>query len=984
MSEFAIATKQWDAKTIRQTFIDYFVEKRGHTFWKSSPVVPINDPTLLFANAGMNQFKPLFLGTCDPTLEMNNLKMAVNSQKCIRAGGKHNDLEDVGKDVYHHTFFEMLGNWSFGAYFKEDAITWAFECLTVVYGIDANRLYATYFGGDEKQGLAPDEEARAIWLRFLPADRILPFGCKDNFWEMGATGPCGPCTEIHFDRIGGRDASALVNADRPDVIEIWNNVFIQFNRDTDGTLKDLPAKHVDTGMGFERLSSILQGKDSNYDTDIFMPIFKAIESISGCRPYSGLVGADDKDLKDMAYRVVADHIRTLTFAITDGALPSNDGRGYVLRRILRRAVRYGQEILGAPNGFFTTLVTVVVDNFSDFFPELLARKDFVMRVISEEELSFTRTLDSGVKHLKKVVLSLKNAGSSIVPGKDAHLLFTSMGFPLDLTELMAAEQGFTVDKVEFEALMDNDRKISEAAEAARKGTGSADFTMEAEQTAWLANQGVAVTDSSSKYTWNIEHNAKIVALYLGRGQGDGPGFTESVTVFNGTVGIVVDSTSFYYESGGQTYDTGKIVSIGKNFEFKVESTQAYAGYIVHVGSFTTDSGKLSVNDEVTMLTDYNRRGYIAPNHTMTHVLNNALRSTLISEEDAANMVGQCEQKGSLVDTEKLRFDFSWNGPLTATQVEEVEKKVNAVISNQLQVYSDVVPLASASTITSLRMVFGERYPDPVRIISVGQSIDTLLADPTNRDWRNYSIEFCGGTHLTNSIDAVDFVIIEESGIAKGIRRIVGLTRDLAKKAKDTAASLLERLSQLELQPGSSELVSQLKSIKSEVDRATVSLTQKDQMKKKLDNIYEIIKAWSKAIMAVKVTAAIQQAETMAKEAISSKSEYIISHFDIGCDSKVVKKIQEAIKSIDASLSVFIVSKDDDNEKLGLYTAVSASHVAGGLSAKLWNDAAIAAVGSGKGGGKPDSANAFIPYSATTTADTLVSIVLAAASKYMNE
>lgn len=635
--------------------------------------------------------------------------------------------------------------------------------------------------------------------------------------EMGPTGPCGPCTEIHYDRIGNRDAASLVNDDRPDCIEIWNNVFIQFNREADGSLKELPSKHVDTGMGFERLSSILQGKDSNYDTDIFVPIFKAIHAnTADCRPYLGLVGAEDTDLKDMAYRVVADHIRTLTFAITDGAVPSSEGRGYVLRRILRRAVRYGQEILTAPNGFFTKLVPVVVENFSDMFPELLAKKDFVMSVIAEEESSFTRTLDQGVKHFKKVVASMEASGSKVVPAKDAHLLFSSMGFPLDLTELMAAERSLTVDSQGFQDLMDSDRKISEAAEAARKSGGAKDLTMEAEQTAWLQTNGVAITDSAGKYDWSTNPTAKVVALFQGRGMSTA-GFTNEVSDVDGAVGVILDVTSFYYESGGQIFDTGSLTMLNGDV-FTVQNSQTYAGFVVHVGYLEPGSKPLTVGSPVTVCVDYKRRALVAPNHTMTHVLNYALKKVLLGQQEqgAVTSVTSIDQKGSLVDTEKLRFDFTWNGALSAQQVESIESIVIDNINKGVEVFAEVVPLADASKICSLRAVFGERYPDPVRVISVGADIKSLLADPTNPKWHEMSVEFCGGTHLTNSSEAEDFVLVEESGIAKGIRRIVGLTRDGATQARSRAHDLLARLSALEAMPGGADMLSKSKAIKIEV------------------------------------------------------------------------------------------------------------------------------------------------------------------------
>jgi len=919
----------------------------------------------------MNQFKPIFIGTVDPTSPLAGLKRAVNSQKCIRAGGKHNDLDDVGKDVYHHTFFEMLGNWSFGSYFKEEAITWAWECLTTVYGIDSERLYATYFGGDEKQGLAPDEEARQIWLRFLPSSRILPFGCKDNFWEMGATGPCGPCTEIHYDRLGGRDAGSLVNADRPDVIEIWNNVFIQFNRESDGTLKELPAKHVDTGMGFERLTSILQGKDSNYDTDIFMPIFAQIQEICKCRPYQGLVGVEDKDLIDMAYRVVADHIRTLTFALTDGAVPSSEGRGYVLRRILRRAVRYGQEILGAPNGFFTALVPIVVTRFSNFFPELATRKEIVMSIIDDEEKSFVRTLDQGVKYFKKVVSSMETSGIKVVAAKDAHLLFGSMGFPIDLTELMAAERGFTVDKDGFEVLMENDRKLSEMAEAARKGTGSKDLSMEAEQTAWLQSKGLPTTESSDKYIWGMEASTNIIALFTGRG-GSGPGFVDKISKEDGTIGIILNSSPFYYESGGQVNDTGSIY-LSDGSVFTVDNVQTYAGYIVHIGSL--QSGIATVGNAVKAIVDYERRSFIAPNHTMTHVLNYALRSVLIGEGSELTQ-GQCEQKGSLVDAEKLRFDFSWNGGLTPDQIAKVEAIVCEKINAKLPVYSQVVPLAAASQITALRQVFGEKYPDPVRVISVGEDINNLMKNPTNPAWKDLSIEFCGGTHLSNTSEAEDFIIYEESGIAKGIRRITGLTRNKAKAARQLASEIITKLEAMIKMSGSPELSSLSKAIRFDIDKAVVSLVDKEKMRTLHSKVGDIIKVWLKSTIAERLSGAISITEKLATEAVASKKPIVVTNLDFGADGKLATKVHDVFKSIHPDGSFFVSSIDDDGEKVSIFPIVSTNHIALGLNAKEWCDQVIAVVGNGKGGGKADKATANC-----TGGKDIIPIIQSTAEKY---
>ena len=450
----------WTTYRVRTAFTNFFAD-REHTMVPSSKVVPFEDPTLLFTNAGMNQFKPIFLGTADPGTELSKLKRAANTQKCIRAGGKHNDLDDVGKDLYHHTFFEMLGNWSFGDYFKEEAIGWAFELLTEIYGLDPTRLYATYFEGAPAEGVPCDDEARLIWEKYLPAGRILPFDKGDNFWEMGATGPCGPCTEIHYDRVGGRDAAHLVNMDDPNVLEIWNNVFMQFNRKESGALEPLPANSVDTGMGFERLSSILQDKMSNYDTDLFTPIFAKIHETcaeAGTPPYSGACDEFDgatgvsgertpAGYRDMAYRVVADHIRTLTFAITDGAVPSNQGRGYVLRRVLRRGVRFGNT-LGCRPGFFRELVGTLVAEMSSTFPELVAAQSFVEEIIGDEEDQFRRTIERGTRYFAKTAAALP-AGEKTIPGSAAWILWNTFGFPVELSCVMAEDDGYTVDMEGF-------------------------------------------------------------------------------------------------------------------------------------------------------------------------------------------------------------------------------------------------------------------------------------------------------------------------------------------------------------------------------------------------------------------------------------------------------------------------------------------------------------------------------------------------------
>mmetsp|Transcript_20229 Transcript_20229/g.34859 ORF Transcript_20229/g.34859 Transcript_20229/m.34859 type:complete len:985 (+) Transcript_20229:91-3045(+) len=950
-----LAELEWPAERIRESFIAFFRDRYEHVFWPSSPVVPHDDPTLLFANAGMNQFKPHFLGTMDPSLPMAKLSRAVNSQKCIRAGGKHNDLDDVGKDVYHHTFFEMLGNWSFGAYFKREAIAWAWECLTEVFGLSPERLYATYFGGDETQGLEPDEEAREIWLQFLPAERVLPFGCKDNFWEMGDTGPCGPCTEIHYDRIGGRDAAPLVNADLPDVIEIWNNVFIQFNREEGGVLRELPNKHVDTGMGFERLASILQGKTSNYDTDIFQPIFRAIQQVTGARDYTGKIEAEDTDNVDMAYRVVADHIRTLTFAITDGAVPSSDGRGYVLRRVLRRGVRYGQQVLGGPPGFFHQLVPVVVGLMKGAFPELEGRQAFVMDVIKEEEESFNKTLDKGLREFNKIAEQVKAEGKTVFPGDAAQFLYATMGFPVDLTTLMAEEQGLTLDAEGFEAKMEEEREKSKEAHAAAKSGGGANLVLEAEQTSWLANNGVAATDSAPKYLGAEEGAglpAVVVAIFKKSEVDNGrAGFVDSATAADGPVGVLLDRTAFYAESGGQIFDTGAIAFGEAGEAFEVGNCQTFAGYDLHVGE-VAGGGSLAVGAAVRVGVDYARRARVAPNHTMTHVLNFALREVLLGGV-TDDRTGACDQKGSAVDAERLRFDFAWNGPLEPEQLARVEAIVNEKIAEQLPVYAEVSPFEQACQIPSLRRVFGERYPDPVRVISVGAPVGELLADPLDPKWNGLSIEFCGGTHLTNTGQAAFFQLMEESGIAKGIRRVIAVTRGAAEEARDRSRAFEAELKAAAELEGEA-LLEACKGLTQALNPLAISVVDKNRLREELGALATKVKAWKKKQLKAMSGMALGLCEERAKEAREAGARKVVLRVDFGCDGKVGKKCVQEMHKHHPEGVFMVLSADEDADRFQCYAMIPGAKEKG-LDANAWLAAAMDAAGGGKSGGKPDNA-----------------------------
>ncbi|KAH9603555.1 hypothetical protein KSS87_001690 [Heliosperma pusillum] len=896
-------TVDWSSNNVRNTFIEFF-QKKEHNFWKSSPVVPVNDPTLLFANAGMNQFKPIFLGTVDPNSPLSEMKRACNTQKCIRAGGKHNDLDDVGKDTYHHTFFEMLGNWSFGDYFKKEAIGWAWELLTVVYKLPSSRIYATYFGGDEKAGLAADTEARDIWLNFLPSERVLPFGCKDNFWEMGDTGPCGPCTEIHFDRIGNRDAASLVNNDDPTCIEIWNLVFIQFNRESDGSLKTLPAKHVDTGMGFERLTSILQEKMSNYDTDVFMPLFDAIQQATGARPYSGKVGPDDVDNVDMAYRVVADHIRTLSFAIADGSCPGNEGREYVLRRILRRAVRYGSEVLKGEEGFFNGLVLTLVDLMGDVFPELKQHEKHIKDVIAAEEASFGKTLLKGIEKFKKAAQEVEGKTLS---GQDAFVLWDTYGFPLDLTQLMAEERNLAVDVKGFNEAMEEARERSRSAQ--NKQAGGA-IVMDANATASLHNNGVPTTDDSSKYVWFQDHQTTIRAIYTGSE------FLESAEDGK-EVGIVLESTSFYAEQGGQIFDTGLLDAPSGTFQ--VCNVQVFGGFVLHIGFFTSESGKFAVNDKVT-----------CKEVLGTHV----------------------DQKGSIVLPEKLRFDFSHGKPVQSEELRKIEDIVNDQIKAELDVYSKEATLTDAKRVNGLRAVFGEIYPDPVRIVSIGKKVEDLLANPEKEEWASYSAEFCGGTHISNTREAKSFALLSEEGIAKGIRRVTAVTADCALEAEELARTLEQEVIDASSIEGSL-LEKKVASLRNRVDAAPIPAAKKNDIRLKISMLQDQVRKAQKKLADENLQKAVKAASEMAETSISEGKSFCICRVEVGLDAAAVREaVQKVIQQ--KGISIMVLSVDETANKAVVYAGVpDKGNTWKGLEVSEWLTTALGPLkgrcGKGKGG-----------------------------------
>ena len=753
---------------IRNKFLKFF-EERGHKVVPSAPVIPYDDPTLLFTNAGMNQFKDVFLGT--GTREYSR---AVDSQKCIRVSGKHNDLEEVGRDTYHHTLFEMLGNWSFGDYYKKEAIGWAWELLTKVWGLEKRRLYATVF--------ETDDESEQLWKQVTDIDpsHVLRFGKKDNFWEMGETGPCGPCSEIHVDLTADLSGGKLVNAGDARVMEIWNLVFIQYDRDANGTLAPLPAKHVDTGMGFERICAVLQGKRSNYDTDVFVPIIRRISEVTK-KPYDGSVipvsgsgRAEERKQSeimnpqseiDTACRVIADHVRMLTFSVADGGIPSNEGRGYVMRRILRRAARFGRT-LGMHEPFIYKIVEAVVRSMGDQYPEIKEKQSHVERVIKGEEESFNATLDRGLEIFESVIQQLDRSGT--FPGDEAFKLYDTYGFPLDLTEMMAAERGLTVDSSKFLELMEEQKVRSRA--ATREGTIS----------------GRAAISNDAAMTRGIESPTKFI----------GYDHLESFSILNQVIGettVALDQTPLYVESGGQIGDVG-IIDQG-NFIARVLGSAKKNTQIVHHLQVQKGSPIDLIGKKVHVSVDAPRRRNIERNHSATHIVHEALRRVLGTH---------AHQQGSLVAPDHLRFDFNHFERITPDQLKAIEEIVNEKISQSIDVHAlndpnDWLTIDEAKKkYPNVKMFFGDKYGDRVRIVEI---------DP------QFSVELCGGTHVKNTNEIGLFKITSEASIASGIRRIEAVTGEgLRQFVEDQLKKMSEMNERLE------KLIGEMESLEKQLGR----------------------------------------------------------------------------------------------------------------------------------------------------------------------
>ena len=813
-----------------------------------------------------------------------------------------------------------------------------------------DRLYATYFEGDAKENLDADTEALRLWGRYLPADHILKGNKKDNFWEMGATGPCGPCSELHYDRIGGRNAADLVNCDDPMVIEIWNLVFMQYNREADGKLKKLPRRHVDTGMGFERLTSILQDKPSNYDTDIFTVIFDEIQRITGAAPYGGKVGLDDTTKIDMAYRVVADHIRTLTFAISDGSLPGPTDRGYVLRRILKRAIRYGTEFLGAKGGFFAQLVPVVVKKMGDFFPKLRETETKVIEAIKLEEDRFDKSLQKGIEKFKSLTKSLTTGQQ--IPAEHVYILYNAYGFPDDLTSLMAEERGLTIDLVGFNALMEAKRQ--ESRDALSSKIVAAELTLTTDAAAKLKDKAVPLTNDAPKYVLG-EVDATVLAIW------DGKNFIDSLEASNTNgAALILDQSNFYSEGGGQISDAG-LITVG-GISFAVADVQAFGGYVAHIGNVVAASGEpsestaptatsIAVGSSAHLEVDIDRRRPTMANHTATHLVNHALRAVLGDS---------VEQQGSSVTDKKLRFDFSYTKPVSVSELAKIDEHVCTLISRELPIYTGELPLDVAKSISGLRAMFGEKYPNPVRVVSVGVTIQDLAAAPFNPKWNEYAIELCGGTHLDNSRETKDFTIVEEGTHATGVHRLVAVTGQEAREALRIAQELETRLGDIIAMTDRSRLNIHVNEFIYALEQAVIPASRRGAMREQLESLkaeaQRLVIAQQKE---AQKTAGDYSGETLEKVKAAGVA-FWVDTLEVGGNSEMLSKaakgLLEAAKAANLPLAVLLLSKDTANPKklrTVLTTAVAPELVAK-INASEWAKHASAVLG-GKGGGKPEVA-----------------------------
>ena len=866
---------------IRQEFLDFFGAK-NHAIVSSSPVVPADDPTLLFTNAGMNQFKPLFLGEQKTlSFEGKEWMRAANTQKCIRVSGKHNDLEEVGHDTYHHTLFEMLGNWSFGDYFKEEAIAWAWELLVDRWELDPSRLYATVFGGDQEDGLEVDQEAIDLWKSHTNIDHahILKCGKKDNFWEMGETGPCGPCSEIHIDLRSDQeraelDGASLVNKDDPRVMEIWNLVFIQFNRLKSGELQTLPAKHVDTGMGFERICAVMQAKTSNYDSDVFSPLIQAISNRAGIR-------YGDDEYTDIAVRVIADHIRAVAFSVADGASPSNDGRGYVVRRILRRAIRYAWDRLGIKEPFLFELVQVLGQQFSEVFPELVAQQAYIEKVVHSEEKSFIRTLGQGI-----ALFDQMTEHSEVLTGEDAFKLHDTYGFPIDLTQLMAREKGLRVDVAGFDERMNEQKTRARAA-----GAFSVDHN-EKGQWSWVAGK-----ETQSEFVGydELRISTSIIA------------YREVEDTFH----LLLEKNPFYAEGGGQVSDKGLLKQLLKPANHNNETDQEFAVIDVQkspYGSVLVVQQLPALDQPVEATVNRVSREFTCANHSATHLLQAAL-ITVLGPHVA--------QKGSLVNQDYLRFDFTHFEAMTKQQLLDVQALVNEKIRAGIPLEEDrEIPIEQAKE-RGARMLFGEKYGDKVRVITFDS---------------DYSMELCGGTHVQNTGEIGFFKIVHESSVAAGIRRIEALTAFGAEQWVTEQESKLQTVANL---LGTSnefaESIERLQADKKELERKVEVLVQ------------------AKAI-------ASQQALMNTAEQLDNGIKWVCGHIE-SFDMDTIKNMGYSILNESPKMTVSTVfTHDEDSGKVFILATVTEDLIQTGLKAGAIVGKLGRIIGGG-GGGQPSLATA---------------------------